>query len=32
MGNAKGLKRGNVHYIAKQIYSEINRNKIKLVK
>lgn len=32
MGNAKGLKRENVHYIAKQIYSEINRNKIKLVK
>jgi hypothetical protein len=30
LGNAKGKKSANVHYIAKLIYSEIKRNKVKL--
>lgn len=30
LGNAKGIKNGNIHYIAKQLYSEIKRNKIYL--
>ena len=30
LGNARGCKSANVHYIAKLIYSEIKRNKIKI--
>lgn len=30
LGNAKGIKKANVHYISKMIYSEIKINKIKL--
>ena len=30
LGNAKGIKSANVHYIAKMIYSEIKIKKVKI--